>query len=186
LWTALSGAVFGFDTLLAFVHSLSVVGHRVLETNPDYLPNLQSVYGVARFFGIPERVAWVAQTLSVAASAWVVARLWRSDVPFELKAAGLAAAIPFATPYFWTYDLIVLSVALSFMFRQRRFDSGEWLAIVIAILCGGYFVAFGPQNLHFTGLISCAAIGTIVWRRVREFRGTLAPASAPYDLAMGA
>jgi hypothetical protein len=185
LWTALSGVVFGFDSLFAFVQSLSVVGHRVLQTNPDYLPNLQSIYGVARFFGIPERMAWMAQAMSIAASLLIVARLWRSDVPFELKAAGLAAAIPLTTPYFWTYDLIVLSVALSFMFRQRRFDRGEWLAIVVAILCGGYFVAFGPQNLHFTGLISCAVIGTIIWRRVRERRGMPVSASAPCDLAMG-
>jgi len=184
LWTAFSGAVFGFDSLLAFVRSLAVVGHRVLETNPDYLSNLQSVYGVARNFGVPEHLAWIVQLLSTAVAVLVVARLWRSDVPLDLKAAGLAVAIPLTTPYFWVYDLILLSVALSFLFRHRRFDRTEWLAVIVALICGGYFVAFGPQSLHFTGLVSCAAIATIVWRRVQECHAAEAAGASQSELAM--
>lgn len=162
-WTALSGAVFGFDTFLPFIHGLSVVDREVMVTNPDYLPCLQSLYGLARSLGVQEWIAWSMQACLSAACVVAVAGLWRSRAAFELKAAGLATAIPLVTPYIWAYDLTTLSVALAFLYRFERFSWKEWAAVAVAILSFG---VFWWGRAHPAALIACPAIGAIIWWRL--------------------
>ncbi len=158
-WTLLSGLVFGFDTFAPFLHGLSSVGREVLVTNPAYLPNLQSLYGFARCLNIPEGIAWTMQACLSLACATVVALLWRSKAAFEIKAAGLATAIPLASAYIQAYDLTLLTVALSFLYRHRSFDGTEWAAVCCAILSFG---AFWWERAHPAALIACTAVGAIV------------------------
>jgi hypothetical protein len=162
LWTALSGAVFGFNTFLPFIHGLSTVGREVLVTDPSYLPCLQSLYGLARSLGFSDGSAWGMQACISAACVIAIAGLWRSKAAFELKAAGLATAIPLVTPYVWPYDLATLTVALPFLYRHRPFDGKEWAAVAISIFSFG---TFWWQTAHPAGLIACAAVGAVVWRR---------------------
>lgn len=160
-WTVLSGAVFGFDTFLPFLHDLSIVG-TVTRTNSDYLHNLQSIYGLARCLGLPETLAWAMQACLSLACVLAVAGLWRSKTSFELKAAGLAAAMPLVSPYFMAYDLTLLSVAWAFLYRHRPFDGKEWTAVAISILS---FAAFWWPTAHPAALIACPAVAAIVWCR---------------------
>ena len=57
-----------------------------------------------------------------AAASFVLAiapvRLWRSRVPFDLKAAAFAAGTLLVTPYVYTYDLVVHAVAVDFFFAM--------------------------------------------------------------------
>jgi len=161
-WTALSGAVFGFDTYAAFVHDLSIVSRQVMITNPDYLPNLQSLYGLARCLAVPDRIAWAMQAGLSLACLIGVAALWRSRAAFAVKAAGLAAAIPLASAYIQAYDLTLLSVAWAFLYRHRAFDAKEWAAVAISILSFG---AFWWPTAHPAALIACPAVAAIVWQR---------------------
>jgi len=158
-WTALSGMVFGFDTFGPFLHGLSSVGREVLVSNPAYLPNLQSLYGFARCLNIPEQIAWTMQISLSAACAVAVAALWRSKASFELKAAGLATAIPLASAYLQAYDLTLLTVALSFLYRHRPFDRGEWASVSCAVLSFG---TFWWERAHPAALIACTAVGAII------------------------
>jgi hypothetical protein len=162
-WTALSGIVFGFDTFGPFLHGLSSVGREVLVTNPGYLPNLQSLYGFARCLNIPERTAWTMQICLSVTCAVAVAALWRSKGSFEIKAAGLATAIPLASAYLQAYDLTLLTVALSFLYRQRPFDRREWIAVSCAVLSFG---TFWWERAHPAALIACAAVGAIILLRL--------------------
>lgn len=161
-WTALSGSVFGFDTFLPFIHGLSAVGHKELVTDPNYLPCLQSLYGLARSVGFSDGTAWVMQACISAACVVAIAGLWRSKAAFELKAAGVAVAIPLVTPYVWPYDLATLTVALSFLYRHRPFDGKEWAAVAISIFSFG---TFWWHTSHPAALIACAAVGAVVWWR---------------------
>jgi hypothetical protein len=158
----LSGAVFGFDTFAAFVHDLSIVSRQVMITNPDYLPNLQSLYGLARCLAVPDRIAWAMQAGLSFTCLIGVAALWRSRAAFPVKAAGLAAAIPLASAYIQAYDLTLLSVAWAFLYRHRAFDAKEWTAVAISILSFG---AFWWPTAHPAALIACPAVGAIVWQR---------------------
>src|SRR5205823_13393589 len=67
LWTVLSGIVFGFDTFVPFIHGLSVIGKEATSSVPEYLPNLQSLYGLLRCFDVPEKVSWGLQACLSAA-----------------------------------------------------------------------------------------------------------------------
>jgi arabinofuranan 3-O-arabinosyltransferase len=64
---------------------------------------LQSIFSMARYFGGAEQLAW--------------ALMWRSRVPYTLKAAALAAGTPLATPYLAIYDMMVLAIPVAFLVR---------------------------------------------------------------------
>ncbi len=55
-----------------------------------------------------------------AIAAAVIALVWRSRAPYEIKAAALGTGAMLATPYLYTYDLAVLAVPLAFLFRLGR------------------------------------------------------------------
>lgn len=177
-WTALSGAVFGFDTFGPFLHGLSAVGREVLVTNPAYLPNLQSLYGFARCLDVPESVAWDMQVCLSATCATAVAALWRSKTAYEVKVAGLTAAVPLASAYLQPYDLTLLTVGLAFLYRHRAFDGKEWAAVSCAILS---FATFFWERAHPAALIACTAVGVIVLMRSLQMTRQGARAAAEDD-----
>jgi len=43
--------------------------------------------------------------------------MWRSRVPYALKAAALAAGTLLATPYVAIYDMVVLAIPIAFLVR---------------------------------------------------------------------
>ena len=70
-------------------------------------------------------------------AAAAIAVLWRSRAAYEIKAAALGAGAMLATPYLYTYDLVVLAVPLAFLFslgRKRGFLPHEMTGIGIACL----------------------------------------------------
>ncbi|MGH6890148.1 MAG: glycosyltransferase family 87 protein [Rhizomicrobium sp.] len=168
-WTALSGAVFGFATLPAFWHGLSAVGGEVMVTNPAYLANLQSLYGQLRSLGIGAPVSWVAQAGLSATCLVAVAAVWRRSVPFDLKAAALATAIPLASPYIQGYDLTLLTVALAFLYRHRAFSTREWFATTLAVLSFGFYFW---TTAHPAALVACGAVSAMIFARL-SFAGGL-------------
>jgi hypothetical protein len=59
------------------------------------------------------------QALAGLAAAYAVVRLWRGDAAPRLKAAGLCAAIPLATPYLLDYDLVLLALPIAWLAGAR-------------------------------------------------------------------
>lgn len=161
--TVLSGAVFGFDTFAPFVKGLFVIGNESMSTVPGYLPNLQSLYGVLRCLGVASHFAWLSQGVLSILCVIAVAALWHGKVSFNLKAAGLTTAIPLFMPYFEAYDLALLSVSLSFLYRSRTFTAAEWIATAIAALS---FATFFWETTHPATLIACGAVGAVICSRM--------------------
>ncbi|HEY1613546.1 MAG TPA: glycosyltransferase family 87 protein [Rhizomicrobium sp.] len=161
-WTLLAGAMFGFDSYVAFFHGLSIVSDRVLATNHAYWPNLQSVYGLTRWLGAANAIAWSLQIGFSLACIAIISWLWRSDVPFDLKAAALAIAAALVTPYIFVYDLTVLSVAIAFLFRHGPFNKTEYAVLATAMIA---VAIFGGGRAHPIGLLACALLAGIVWKR---------------------
>jgi arabinofuranan 3-O-arabinosyltransferase len=161
-WTALSIAAFGPDVFVAFVHSLGGAASSHLSTGEVGWNKLQSLYGLARALGVSAVMSWLLQAGLSAACVLATALVWRSGkVPFSLKAAAVAAAVPLATPYVFVYDLPVLSVAIAFLFRHRAFDLGEKLLLVAAAISVAAFV----WHAYPSGLIAAGIVELIVWRR---------------------
>jgi arabinofuranan 3-O-arabinosyltransferase len=124
-----AGAIFGFDTLSAFLHALLFAGQNHLANAGLGWNKLQSVYGLARSAGFSGAVAWEMQACEIAVLAVAVIAVWRAPLSYSVKAAFLAAAIPLATPYVFVYDLPILSVAVAFLAREKAFDRTDWVLL---------------------------------------------------------
>lgn len=167
LVNAAAVAVFGTGTLTAFFQVLPQTADALVSRGAVGFAKLHSLYGVMRWLGAPAAAGWTMQILLslalVAATAW----LWRSRAPTALKAAGLAAAIPLATPYVFLYDLPVLAMALAFLYRHRAFDRFEMAAVAAALVAVASFTAITAP----VGFVGAAIVAGLVIRRLRTDNG---------------
>jgi hypothetical protein len=151
-----AAAIFGVGTIDAFFHSLtSAAGNHLIVTGLGW-NKLQSVYGLARAAGITGNAAWSAQICMTAALAVGLMLAWRKALPFALKAALLAAAVPLGTPYVFVYDLPVLGVAVAFLFRHRAFDAVEGALLAAAAPCLFGFLWLPLPSAFFASLAIAA------------------------------
>lgn len=169
-----AGLAFGFDTFWAFLHGLGHATQSHLTVGGLGWSKLQSPYGLARALGLPTVAAWAVQVTATAMLAFGVALAWRARIAFALKAAALATAAVIATPYVFVYDLPVLSVAVAFLARTRRFDRAELLLLAATIPAVFAFLWLSWPSAFFASL----AVGAIVLKRIVEIRRAV-PAEPP-------
>jgi len=164
---ALSWLVFGSGPWLAMAQTVAKANQLVLTDGGVGWNKLQSVFGLVRALGGDETLAWLIQGGVAVAIAAAITVLWRSDAPFELKAAALAVGTVLVTPYVFAYDLVVLAVPVAFLLRLGlargflRFD-GLWLAAAGALLLS-YIVATTQ-----VGLAASLIVALLVARRVLD------------------
>jgi hypothetical protein len=123
---------------------------------------LQTAFGLVRTLGGPEWLAWSVQAVVALAAAAGVAWLWRSRAAYDVKAAGLGAGALLATPYLYTYDLVVLAVPLAFLLRLARahgFLPNELAGIGLACLLVLIFPFVAAPVGFGAVLIAAALIG---------------------------
>jgi len=109
------------------------------------------------------------QALVALAAAGSVAIVWRGRAVYVLKVATLAAAALLATPYLYTYDLVVLAVPLAFPFRLARwrgFLAHELAGIGLACL----LVLIFPFVAAPVGFGAIPVVAALVVRRVLAIR----------------
>ncbi|HEX4079683.1 MAG TPA: glycosyltransferase family 87 protein [Rhizomicrobium sp.] len=160
-------AVFGSETLRAFAHFLPRAGDSLLVHGSAGWNKLQTVYGFARWSGWGNLPASLLQGTVAIAVAGALVWLWRRNVPFGLKAAALATASMFATPYLYMYDFPLLVVAFAFLYRDRAFDRFELAGIAFANLCILAFT-FGVLIIPIGALAAATTGGLIVRRAAQE------------------
>ena len=106
-----------------------------------------------------------------ASVAVVLALMWRSRLPYTLKAAALAAGTLLTTPYLFMYDMMVLVVAVGFLVRiglKTGFRGYELPALAGAlVLIGCYIITATPTGLGATLIVSSLILGRAGswWRR---------------------
>jgi hypothetical protein len=155
-------AAFGSETWLAFFASISHTSQAFLSDGWANFGKLQTAFGLARTLGAPEIAAWMIQGALALDVALVVVLIWRSRAAYEIKAAALATGTLLATPYLYTYDLVVLAVPLAFLFRLGRrtgflpYEAGG-IALACVLIASFPFVAF-PVGF-FALLVVAALIG---------------------------
>jgi hypothetical protein len=159
---AASALAFGDQTLVAFLRDLPHASSVALVNGANGWNNLQSVYGLVRYLGFDNKLAWMAQTGLILSAAFGLIWLWRQPLPFALKAAALALSSLLASPYLYIYDFVLLSVPVALVYRHRPFDALEIACIALANICVGAFLFF-PTPIGVAGV---ALVAALIGRRV--------------------
>ncbi len=159
-----SWLAFGTDSWQAFVGNIGHTSQAFLSDGWADFAKLQTVFGFVRTLGFSEQLAWSAQALVALMAASCVVMLWRGRAAYEIKAAALATAALLATPYLYTYDLVVLAVPLAFLFRlgrAHRFLNHEAIGIGAASL----LVLMFPFVNVPVGLAAILIVAALIARR---------------------
>ena len=162
----LSLLAFGIEPWLAFLPQLDRVAG-IFNSGKVNMLMMITFYGFARSLGAGHGAATIVQAAATITLAVAVFRLWRSDAPYELKAAGLTVASLLATPYLFPYDLTLLTVALLFLVRlsgPALLDQTEILTVLAGGLC---LLLFGVLPFQ-AGLVATLMTGALVVRRWRQ------------------
>lgn len=116
LFAAASVALFGIETWRAFVGSLDLVHHMVVEHGGIRFSTMQTAFAATRMLGGGIASAYAVQAVFVLAAAVVVIWSWRqSGLGLTLKAAALVVGILLAALYALYYDLILLGLPIAWL-----------------------------------------------------------------------
>jgi arabinofuranan 3-O-arabinosyltransferase len=164
---AASLLAFGLAPWDAFFHALSSGTNAIFSQGYVMWGKLQSVFGLVRWMHGGETLAWFAQATTLAASAILLCTMWRSRLPFALKAAALATGALLSTPYLFLYDLVAAAVPMAFLLRagfETEIAGCEWIGLGIASLAILLYPAFEAPVGVFTLLIVAGLIARRVIR----------------------
>jgi arabinofuranan 3-O-arabinosyltransferase len=153
-----SWLAFGIESWLAFFHWIPKFSQTFLTEGKAPWWKLQSIFSMVRYFGGSEPLGWAFQWVLTASVAVVLALIWRSRVPYTLKAAALAAGALLTTPYLFMYDMMVLAIPVAFLIRiglKSGFRGYELSALgVVVALIGCYMFTGIPTGLGATLVVS--------------------------------
>jgi Glycosyltransferase family 87 len=159
-----SWLAFGIESWLAFFHWIPKFSQTFLTEGKAPWWKLQSIFAMVRYFGGSEPLGWAFQWVLTASVAVVLALMWRSRVPYTLKAAALAAGALLTTPYLFMYDMMVLAIPIAFMVRvglKTGFRAYELPALgAVVALIGCYMFTGIP-----TGFGATLVVSTLILRR---------------------
>ena len=160
LMVTASWIAFGSDTWQAFFANIGHSSQAFLSEGWADWSKLQTAFGLTRTLGGSETLGWTIQAAVTLAAAGAIALLWRSRAAYDIKAAALGAGAMLATPYLYTYDLVVLAVPLAFLFRLSRargFLPQEMAGIGVACLLILIF-PFVKAPVGFAAVLVVAAL----------------------------
>jgi arabinofuranan 3-O-arabinosyltransferase len=112
-----SWLAFGTESWQAFFHWMPMFSQAFLTEGKATWWKLQSIFSLVRYFGGTEPLAWAFQWVLTTSVATVLVLMWRSRVPYTMKAAALAAGTLLTTPYLFMYDMMVLAIPVAFLVR---------------------------------------------------------------------
>jgi arabinofuranan 3-O-arabinosyltransferase len=176
-----SWLAFGASTWATFIHALGTGSQMVFADGSVAWGKLQTIYGLTRWLGGSQFLAWSAQGLVITACGVAVCLLWRSKLPFALKTAALATAVLLSTPYLLLYDLVAVAVPMAFLVRagyatQRGIARLEWAALGIASLAIMLYPAFEAP----VGVMALFIVVGLIARRVIDQRSSRGTADTPF------
>jgi arabinofuranan 3-O-arabinosyltransferase len=162
---ALSWLAFGTASWDAFVHWAPISSRALIDEGALDWYRLQSVFALVRAHGGSEALAWTMQAIVSLGLVVGLVWLWRSRVPFELKAAALVAATLLATPYLFMYDVVVLAVAVAFLLRLALARDFLDRVEIAGLSLGGVLILIYPYVKTHVGLAAVIIVMVLVARR---------------------
>jgi arabinofuranan 3-O-arabinosyltransferase len=176
-----SWLAFGTESWQAFAHWMPMFSQAFLSEGKATWWKLQSLYSMVRFLGGPEPLAWAVHWVFTASVATVLVLMWRSRVPYTLKAAALATGTLLITPYLFMYDMVVLAIPVAFLIRlglKSGFRSYELPALGVALALFFSFIFFGFPIGPAITLVVAGLVLRRTGRWWREPLGAMAPVRA--------
>jgi hypothetical protein len=174
-----SWLAFGTEAWKAFFHWIPMFSQSFLSEGKATWWKLQSLYSLVRFMGGAESFAWAVHWVFTASIATVLVLMWRSRVPYTLKAAALACGTLLVTPYLFMYDMVVLAIPVAFLVRiglRSGFRPYELPALAVALALFFCFIFEGiPVGLGISLIVS----GLVLRRAGHWWRREPAQALAP-------
>ena len=86
-------------------------------------------------------------------------------VAFDIKAAALAAATLFVSPYLYMYDVVVLGVAVAFLMRYA-FERGFTASEIMGLVAASALILIYPEVKTQTGLAAVLIVLAMIVQRV--------------------
>jgi hypothetical protein len=175
LLCAATFAIWGWPVWQAFLDSLPLTRHIIIEAGATGWEKIQSPFAATRQWGGSIPLAYAVQGLVSAMAIGVAALVARRGTMAVRGAAALSAAL-LCTPYVLDYDHVLLGVAIAFCvadMRTRGALPGEatWLSYAwIAPLFGR---AVSEYTLVPVNLIAAIAVLALATRRAILLDGTL-------------
>ena len=125
---------FGPETWSAFFGQLAEAG-ALLDSGDKPWVRMPTVFAAARLAGLPGGGANLLQGLATLAAAAAVGWAWRRSADHRLRAAALAAALPFGTPFLFDYDLVLWLIPMAWLAERglrHGWLRGERAAVLLA------------------------------------------------------
>lgn len=163
-----SWLAFGTESWQAFFHWMPVFSQAFLVEGKATWWKLQSLFSLVRYFGGSEQLAWIFQWVLSATVAVVLALMWRSRIPYSLKAAALATGTLLITPYLFLYDMMVLAIPVAFLVRiglRSGFRPYELPALGCVAFLILSFIFFGIP----VGLFATLIVASLILQRCRPW-----------------
>jgi len=111
-------ALFGWETWQAFFVTAGAA-HAVYESGRILFAGFANPFGAVRLLGGPVALAYAVQGLASLAAAALVLVVWRYRLSLPLRAAVLAAASLVAAPVVIFYDLMLGTIAVCWVMRDK-------------------------------------------------------------------
>jgi hypothetical protein len=136
----ISVSVFGMDTWLAYIDSLSLTSTTLQDpqaffgSNPNGMTN---IFSFGQSIGMPVWLCWSLQAIVIALSALAVFHVWKQQhYSFEWKAAVLILSTIISMPWSFTYDMVLLNVWVAYVLilYPRHHENNQAQLIALWIL----------------------------------------------------
>lgn len=166
-------AIWGWPVWQAFLDSLPLTRHIVIEAGDTGWEKIPSPFAAVRMWGGAIALAYGVQGVMAAmaiAAAWLAAR--RGTV--EIRGAAAMSAALLCTPYVLDYDFVLLGVAIAFLvadMRKRGAIVGEATWIAYAWIAPLFGRAVTDLTLVPVNLIAALAILALTMRRAARLDG---------------
>jgi arabinofuranan 3-O-arabinosyltransferase len=161
---ALSWLAFGTESWHAFFDWMPMFSQAFFTEGRATWFKLQSVFGLVRFLGGSEPLAWSFQWIMSGAVAVSLVLMWRSQTRYALKAAALATGTLLLTPYLFLYDLMVLAIPTALLLRIGL-DEGFERFELPALGCAALLLVVFPFVNAPVGLGSSLIVAALIARR---------------------
>lgn len=165
---------FGWQSYVAWLGNAHLYSAVVADGLAGW-QRMASVYAALRFDGLGAGPAWIAQGVVAVAAVGATILIWRRTTDWGARASALAAATMLASPYLFTYDMLLLIVPLAWLVGRGR---QLWLlGLCWALMALGLMQALawagGPNLAPLVPIILLA----LLWREAQRDLGLSASAS---------
>jgi len=168
LLIGLTLAIWGWPVWQAFLDSLPLTTHVVIEQGSTGFHKIMSPFAAVRLWGGDIATAYALQLIFTAAVMGAVAWLAWTNQRFDLRNALVCSAAALSTPYALDYDLVVLLPAIAWLYLDGRKNGVlPWDITLLAFVWIAPLIArtVAEWTMVPLGLISVVAVASTALRR---------------------